>query len=156
MNKKRTTPSPSEIDHLDSLLQEIIQAEVYHLGSYDHSVRRYDKRINMYGGTGFVYLLQMFEEGELVNNRIGAYMILPTAVDSCGFHTHGTRNEQEIYLVVHGQGKYLEKDDWESEVRTYPLNKGNLTTMRGDAFHAVKNTSDEPLIIFVLTTNEPE
>ncbi len=109
----------------------------------------------MYGGDGTVYLLQMFEEAELVNNRIGAFMILPTSSDSCGYHTHGTRHEQEIYLILNGEGEYLEKDDWEASPRSYTLEKGNLTTVRGDAFHAVKNTGNEPLIIFVITTNEP-
>jgi mannose-6-phosphate isomerase-like protein (cupin superfamily) len=156
MSKKRTTPSPEEIDQLDSMLKELLNPKVYHFGSDDHSVKRYDKRTNMYGGTGVVYLLQMFNDDELVNNRIGAYMILPTSEDSCGFHTHGTRNEQEIYLLVHGQGEYLEKKNWDSEVKSFPLEKGNLTTVRGDAFHAVKNTGDQPLIIFVITTNEPD
>lgn len=155
MSQKRTAPSKDEIDHLDSLLKKIMHPTVYHLGSYDHSVKRYDKRTNMYGGSGVVYLLQMFNEDELVNNRIGAYMVLPTNNDSCGFHTHGTRNEQEIYLVVHGKGEYLVKDDWESDVSTHPLIKGNLTTVRGDAFHAVKNIGNQPLVIFVITTNEP-
>jgi|AntRauTorcE11898_2_1112593.scaffolds.fasta_scaffold14697_1 mannose-6-phosphate isomerase-like protein (cupin superfamily) len=156
MSKKRTDPTADEIEFLEDLIQEVINPKIYHLGSEDHSVKSYDKRVNMYGGTGEVYLLQMFNEDELVNNRIGAYMILPSADDSCGFHTHGTRNEQEIYLVMHGKGEYLEKDNWESEERSHLLEKGNLTTVRGDAFHAVKNTGDEPLVIFVITTNETE
>jgi hypothetical protein len=36
-------------------------------------------------------------------------MILPANQDSAGFHTHGNRKEQEIYIVVHGEGEYLEK-----------------------------------------------
>lgn len=145
-----------EQELLDGLISPFINPVVYHYGSDLTNVKRYDKRENMYGGEGTVYLLQMFEEAELVNNRIGAFMILPTSGDSCGFHTHGTRKEQEIYLVVNGEGIYLEKDNWESEVRSYSLEKGNLTTVRGEAFHAVKNKGDEPLIIFVITTNEPE
>jgi mannose-6-phosphate isomerase-like protein (cupin superfamily) len=156
MSRKRTAPSTEDIDYLDSLFNGIIRPKVYHLGSDNYSVKRYDKRTNMYGGNGVVYLLQMFNEHELVNNRIGAYMILPTSSDSCGFHTHGTRNEQEIYMVVHGRGEYLVKNDRDSEVKTYTLEKGTLTTVRGDAFHAVKNTGDQPLIIFVITTNEPD
>jgi len=155
-SRKRTAPTPDEITYLNSLLQEVLEPKVYHLGSKDHSPKRYDKRTNMYGGTGDVFLMQMFEDEELVNNRIGAFMILPTSKDSCGFHTHGTRNEQEIYLVLHGQGIYLEKDDWDSKPRTFSLQKGNLTTVRGDAFHAIENTGDQPLVIFVITTNEPQ
>jgi mannose-6-phosphate isomerase-like protein (cupin superfamily) len=151
----RTALTPSEKENLNKILESIIHPAVYHYGSDRTTVARYDKRDNMYGGKGVVYLLQMFEDGELVNNRIGAYMILPEKGVSAGFHTHGTRNEQELYVVISGEGEYIEKDDWESEPRTYPLQPGNLTTVRGDAFHSVINISDQPLVIFVITTNEP-
>jgi oxalate decarboxylase/phosphoglucose isomerase-like protein (cupin superfamily) len=151
----RTDLTPSEKSRLNELLESIIHPMVYHYGSDRTTVVRYDKRENMYGGEGVVYLLQMFEDNELVNNRIGAYMILPEKGVSAGFHTHGTRNEQELYVVISGEGEYIEKDDWESEPRTYPLQPGNLTTVRGDAFHSVINISDQPLVIFVITTNEP-
>lgn len=55
---------------------------------------------------------------------------------------------------MHGKGEYLEKESWDDEERIYPIQKGNLTTVRGNAFHSVRNTGDEPLIIFVITTNE--
>ena len=151
----RTDLSDAEKSELLSLITPHIDPKVFHLGSDRTEVARFDKREKMYGGEGTVYLLQMFEKGELVNNRIGAFMILPTGNDSAGFHTHGTRNEQEIYMVVHGVGEYLEKDTWESKERIYTIQKGNLTTVRGEAFHSVRNTGDEPLIIFVFTTNEP-
>jgi len=151
----RSDLSDTEKSELLSLITPHIDPKVFHLGSDRTEVVRFDKREKMYGGIGTVYLLQMFEEGELVNNRIGAFMILPTRQDSAGFHTHGTREEQEIYMVAHGKGEYLEKDNWESTERIYPIQKGHLTTVRGDAFHSVLNTGDEPLIIFVITTNEP-
>lgn len=152
----RTEPTSAEIKWLTGLIESHITPTVHHLGSDRTTVARYDKREAMYGGDGVVYLLQMFQEGELVNNRIGAFMVLPEAGTSAGFHTHGTRNEQELYLVLHGQGIYKEKDDWESAPRTYPVSAGSCTTVKGSAFHAVENCSDEPLIIFVITTNEPE
>ena len=151
----RTSLTKTEKEELHELLETIIQPTVYHFGSDRTGVARYDKRENMYGGEGVVYLMQMFEEDDLVNNRIGAYMILPEKGVSAGFHTHGTRNEQEVYVVISGEGKYFEKDDWESDARSYPITAGNLTTVRGDAFHSVVNTSDSPLVIFVITTNEP-
>lgn len=150
----RTDLTPSEKQRLDELLDSIIKPVVYHYGSDRTKPARYDKRINMYDGEGVVYLLQMFEDSELVNNRIGAYMILPEKGVSAGFHTHGTRNEQEVYVVISGEGEYREKDEWKSEPRSYPLHPGNLTTIKGDAFHSVTNTSDQPLVIFVITTNE--
>jgi len=151
----RTNLTSSEKKRLNNLLSSIIDPKVYHYGSNRRDVARYDKRVNMYGGEGIVYLLQMFEENELVNNRIGAYMILPDKGTSAGFHTHGTRSEQEIYVVISGEGEYMEKDDLESVPRSYQIKSGHLTTIKGDAFHSVTNTSDEPLIIFVITTNEP-
>jgi oxalate decarboxylase/phosphoglucose isomerase-like protein (cupin superfamily) len=108
----------------------------------------------MYGGSGTVYLLQMFAEEELINNRIGAYMVLPTGEDSVGFHTHGDRSEQEIYVVMRGHGTYLEKDHAEAEPRSYSIEKGTITTIRGQAFHAVRNEGEGALIIFVVTTFE--
>lgn len=151
----RTEPTSSEISWLNNLLEPYIIPRVHHLGSERTSVARYDKRKAMYGGKGVVYLLQMFQEDELVNNRIGAYMVLPENGVSAGFHTHGTRKEQELYVVIHGRGLYKEKDEWESTPRTYPVSTGSCTTVRGAAYHAVENTGDEPLIIFVITTNEP-
>lgn len=109
----------------------------------------------MYGGNGVVYLLQMFEEAELVNNRIGAYMILPKKGTRAGFHTHGTRNEQELYIVIHGEGLYFVKENWESAINTVEIQKGSVTTIRGNGFHSVENSGNEPLNIFVITTNEP-
>ncbi|HKL15741.1 MAG TPA: cupin domain-containing protein [Balneolaceae bacterium] len=151
----RENLTSSEKKQLDELLSSAINPKVIHYGSNRTDVARYDKRVNMYGGDGTVYLLQMFEENELVNNRIGAYMILPEKGTSAGFHTHGTRGEQEIYVVIAGKGEYLEKDYRESDQRSYQIQPGHLTTIKGDALHSVTNTSDEPLIIFVITTNEP-
>jgi len=155
MKRTRKELSEKEKQMLNELVEASIQPDVYHLGEEPRNVVRYDKREQMYGGSGTVYLMQLFHEGELVNNRIGAYMILPNRDDSSGFHTHGTRNEQELYVIVSGEGEYHEKDDAHGDVRTYPVTRGNVTTVRGDAHHAINNTGDEPLIIFVITTNEP-
>ena len=156
MKRERKPLSKKEKSELDSLLDSILDPSLFHYGSDRREVARYDKRENMYGGNGSVYLLQMFNKGELVNNRIGAYMILPEKGDSVGLHTHGNRKEQELYVVVHGYGIYSEKDSEEGDVRNYGIKKGSVTTVRGNGYHAVKNSGNEPLVIFVITTNEPE
>ncbi|MFO7799481.1 cupin domain-containing protein [Rhodohalobacter sp.] len=156
MKRERKPLSKKEKSELDNLLDSILDPTLFHYGSERREVARYDKRDNMYGGSGTVYLLQMFSKGELVNNRIGAYMILPEKGDSVGLHTHGTRKEQELYVVVHGEGIYSEKDSEAGKVRNYDIKKGSVTTVRGEAYHAVKNSGNEPLVIFVITTNEPE
>lgn len=155
MARKRLPLSPREKERLDALLAEVLDTTVHHYGTEPRSAVRYDKRKEMYGGTGTTYLLQLFAEEELVNNRIGAYMVLPNAGDSVGFHTHGDRAEQELYVGMHGRGTYLEKDSDAAAPRSVPIERGTVTTIRGDAYHAVRNEGEIPLIVFVITTNEP-
>jgi mannose-6-phosphate isomerase-like protein (cupin superfamily) len=118
------------------------------------SLRRIDKREPMYGGDGVVYLLQMFDVGELVNNRIGAYMVFLNKGDQAGFHEHGGRKEQEVYVCLHGQGEYTERQgmDKDGPTRTTTLKKGSITAIKDDGYHSVRNTGEEPLIVFVITT----
>jgi len=154
ISSKREDVSESEMAYLNSIMERHLSLSTIHFGETPRKVVRYDKRSNMYGGDGIVYLLQMFADGELVNNRIGAYMILPTSKDSIGFHTHGSRKEQELYIILEGNGEYLEKRELEAVERNYSVEKGNITTIRGKGFHGIKNTGNSPLIIFVITTNE--
>lgn len=152
---KRVAPTEEEKEELLSWVEKTLDLKTYHFGQSERKVIRYDKRPKMYGGNGTVYLLQMFEpENELVNNRIGAYMVLLTQQDSVGFHTHGARKEQEVYVVMSGEAMYKEKKDNKSEVSTMKLRKGNITTIKGNGFHSVENIGAEPLIIFVITTYE--
>ena len=150
----KTAMTTEEISTLENLVEKYLDPSVFHLGAGKRKAARYDKRVQMYGGEGIVYLMQLFYPNELVNNRIGGYMILPTSADSCGFHTHGTRKEQELYVVIHGEGVYQEKADGQSEPKTFQLSKGNVTSIKGKALHAIRNTGEEPLIIFVVTTYE--
>lgn len=114
-----------------------------------------EKRDPMYGGNGVVYMLSVFEKGELVNNRIGTYMVLLNKGDQAGFHEHGTKKEQELYVLVHGEGEYIEREGQDKITRKFNLKKGNVTSIQGDDnYHSIINTGDEPLIIFVVTTYE--
>lgn len=126
-------------------------------GKPQRSVINIEKRDPMYGGNGVVYMLSVFEKGELVNNRIGLYMVLLNKGDQAGFHEHGTKKEQELYVIVHGEGEYMERVGENDITRKFNLKKGNLTSIQGDNnYHSIINTSDEPLIIFVATTYEPK
>lgn len=124
-------------------------------GKPQRTVIDVEKRDPMYGGNGVVYMLSVFEKGELVNNRIGMYMVLLNKGDQAGFHEHGTKKEQELYVIVHGKGTYMERVGLENITRKLDLKKGNLTSIQGDDnYHSIINTGDEPLIIFVVTTYE--
>ena len=115
-----------------------------------------EKRAPMYDGNGVVYMLSIFEKGELVNNRIGTYMVLLNKGDQAGFHEHGTKKEQELYVLVHGEGEYIEREGLDKITRKFSLKKGNVTSIQGDNnYHSIINTGDEPLIIFVVTTYQP-
>jgi oxalate decarboxylase/phosphoglucose isomerase-like protein (cupin superfamily) len=114
-----------------------------------------EKRNPMYGGAGVVYMVSLFEKCDLVNNRIGVYMVLLNKGDQAGFHEHFSRKEQELYVIVNGEGKYIERIGQAQEIRTFTLKKGAVTAIQGENnYHSLINTGDEPLIVFVVSTYE--
>lgn len=132
-----------------------IDLSVVPFGKPVRTVLEVEKRDPMYGGDGVVYMLSLFEKGELVNNRIGVYMVLAKKGDQAGFHEHGSKKEQELYVIVHGEGKYIEREGLEHETRSMILRKGSVAMIQGnDNYHAIINTGNEPLVIFVVTTYE--
>lgn len=138
-------------------VKEYIDIEVYPFNKPSNQVLSIEKRDPMYGGNGTVYMLSVFQKGELVNNRIGVYMVLMNKGDQAGFHEHGSKKEQELYVVLHGKGLYCERIGSSNTVRESSLEKGNITSIQGDNnYHSITNTGAEPLIVFVVTTNEPK
>jgi len=150
------TDITAENNEIIKLVSQYIDLSVTPFNKSERTVVRVDKRDPMYGGNGIVYLLQMFDEGELTNNRIGAYMVFLNKGDQAGFHTHGTRNEEELYIVIHGEGEYLEMTKKDGIIRKKNLKKGSITAMSGEGFHSLTNTTDSILIVFVITTNNPK
>lgn len=145
----------AEKKHVIDQVSKYIDLSVVPFGKPVNSVLDVEKRDPMYGGNGVVYMLSLFEKGELVNNRIGVYMVLMNKGDEAGFHEHGTKKEQELYVVVNGEGKYTERVGVDNITRSLTLKKGNVTSIKGDDnYHSVVNTGDTPLIIFVVTTYE--
>ena len=143
-----------EANQVIEKVSQYIDLGVVPFGQDKRSVVRVDTRKPMYGGEGVVYLLQMFDVDELINNRIGCFMVFLNKNDQAGFHDHGPRNEEEVYVVMHGEGIYSDKAGADGEVRETKITKGNITAVSNEGFHSVQNTSDEPLIIFVITTNK--
>lgn len=148
----------SEGAEFDQVIQEVskyIHLYIMPFGKEERTLTRIDKRENMYGGNGTVHMIQMFEQKELANNRLAAYMILLNKGDESGFHTHYERNEEELYVVVHGTGEYRERTGTEGPVRKKILQKGDITAISSIGYHSIENTGNEPLIMFVITTNNP-
>lgn len=144
-----------EFEHVIQEVSKYIRLYVMPFGKDERTFTRIDKRENMYGGNGTVHMIQMFGQKELANNRLAAYMVLLNKGDESGFHTHHERNEEELYVVVHGTGEYRERTGAEGPVRTKTLQKGDITAISSTGYHSVENTGDEPLIMFVITTNNP-
>lgn len=144
-----------EFDHVMQEVSKYIHLYVMPFGKEERTVARIDKRENMYGGNGTVHMIQMFEQKELANNRLAAYMVLLNKGDESGFHTHNERNEEELYVVVHGTGEYRERTGTEGSIRKKMLQKGDITAISSIGYHSIENTGDEPLIMFVITTNNP-
>ena len=119
------TDITAENNEIIKLVSQYIDLSVTPFNKPERTVVRVDKRDPMYGGNGIVYLLQMFDEGELTNNRIGAYMVFLNKGDQTGFHTHGTRNEEELYIVMHGEGEYLEMTKKDGIIRKKKTKKRN-------------------------------
>ncbi|UTX48417.1 cupin domain-containing protein [Chryseobacterium sp. MA9] len=145
----------AEFDHVIQEVSKYINLYVMAFEKNERTITQMDKRENMYGGNGTVYMLQMFAQKELAHNRLAAYMVLLNKGDESGFHTHNQRNEQELYVVIHGTGEYLERTGIGGPIRSKILQKGDITAISSIGYHSVKNTGDEPLIMFVITTYNP-
>lgn len=145
-----------EFDHVIREVSKYIHLYVMAFEKEERAVVRIDKREKMYGGNGTVYMLQMFEEKELANNRLGAYMVLLNKGDESGFHTHKEKEEEELYVIVHGTGEYRERTGTHGLQRKKTLRRGDITAINSVGYHSIENTGNEPLIIFVITTNNPE
>jgi oxalate decarboxylase/phosphoglucose isomerase-like protein (cupin superfamily) len=146
----------NEKKHVLETVSKYIDITLTPFGKPRRTVIDIEKRDPMYNGDGVVYMLSIFEKGELVNNRIGNYMVLLNKGDQAGFHEHGTKKEQELYVLVHGEGEYIEREGLDNITRKFNLKKGNITSIQGDNnYHSIINTGDEPLIIFVVTTYQP-
>ncbi|SIT09062.1 Cupin domain-containing protein [Chryseobacterium ureilyticum] len=144
-----------EFDHVIQEVSKYIHLYVMPFGKKERSLTRIDKRENMYGGNGTVHMIQMFDQKELANNRLAAYMVLLNKGDESGFHTHNERNEEELYVVVHGTGEYRERTGTQGSIRKKMLQKGDITAISSIGYHSIENTGNEPLIMFVITTNNP-
>lgn len=146
-----------ENERILDILSNYIDLTVVPFGKPVRTVLEVEKRDPMYCGAGVVHMLTLFEKGELVNNRIGNYMVLMNKGDQAGFHEHGSRKEQEVYVIVNGQGEYIERTGEDNITRKMILKKGAVTAIHADNnYHSIINTGDEPLIIFVITTYEPK
>ena len=98
-----------------------------------------ETRENMRGGEGKVELGHWFVSENFGGKvRLCARLTLPPGA-SIGSHAH--EGEDEIYVVMSGNGKIFEDGEW------ITISPGDaILTGKGDS-HSVKNDGTEPLVI---------
>jgi len=98
-----------------------------------------EDRANMRGGAGTVRLEHWFKQDDFkANVRLCTRMVIAPGA-SIGEHAHEA--DDEIYIVLSGQGRILEKGAWQE------IHPGDAILTGNGASHSVENTGGEPLVI---------
>ncbi|MFA7173323.1 MAG: cupin domain-containing protein [Kiritimatiellia bacterium] len=98
-----------------------------------------EKRQNMRGGKGSITLEHWFKADDFgAKVRLCCRIIIAPGA-SIGTHIH--ENEDEIYIVISGQGMIEENGEW------VPITAGDAILTGDGGSHGVKNNSDAPLVI---------
>ena len=98
-----------------------------------------EDRANMRGGAGTVRLEHWFRSGDFkAKVRLCARMVIAPGA-SIGEHSHEA--DDEIYIVLSGQGRILEDGAWQD------IRPGDAILTGNGASHSVENTGDAPLVI---------
>jgi mannose-6-phosphate isomerase-like protein (cupin superfamily) len=93
------------------------------------------------GGVGHVSHLHFIN----AKNRPDSTRVAMAAINtipvgsSLGFHIHD--NDEEVYLILEGQGLYTD-----SNRQQYPVKTGDFTLARQGEGHALLNTGETPLV----------
>lgn len=74
--------------------------------------------------------------------KMAARMTLPPGA-SIGFHLHP--EDEEVYYILSGQGRYTDADGQSS-----PVGPGDLTLTRAGEGHGLANEGREPLVFFAV------
>ena len=93
------------------------------------------------GGTGQVEMLLSICEStqpeQTCFQMAGQVTLEPGS--SIGIHTH--KQNEEIYVIISGQGLYTDNNG-----ESYPVAPGDLTLTRKGESHGLSNTGQQPLI----------
>lgn len=98
-------------------------------------------RPNMRGGDGEVVVTNLMDAQEMAHTRLFSTLTLERG---CSIGEHDHVNETEYYWILAGEGIVTEKDG-DHRVRV-----GDLVVTGGGASHAIRNESEETLILLAL------
>jgi len=137
-------------------ISRYIDITITPFGKPKRSIIEVDKYKTTPENTSVIYKVSLFEKGNFTTNQVGTYIILLTYGDRIEYHDYKKKVVEEHYIIVHGEGKYIEKTNEYDIARESNVQKGNITSNQGENnYHSFVNTGDEPLIIFVVTVHEP-
>ncbi|MCL1921956.1 MAG: cupin domain-containing protein [Kiritimatiellaeota bacterium] len=98
-----------------------------------------EDRVNMRGGKGTVRLEHWFRQDDFkAKVRLCTRMVIAPGA-TIGEHAHEA--DDEIYIVLSGQGRILENGEWQD------IRPGDAILTGNGASHSVENTGDAPLVI---------
>jgi mannose-6-phosphate isomerase-like protein (cupin superfamily) len=97
-----------------------------------------EKKDNLRGGQGTITFTHYLEPDTQKYARMLAEMSLPPGA-SLGYHQH--ENEAEYYIVHSGSG--IVNNNGEET----PIRSGDVMVTADGAFHSIKNTGTEPLVL---------
>jgi mannose-6-phosphate isomerase-like protein (cupin superfamily) len=98
-----------------------------------------EERANMRGGKGSVRVEHWFKpENFKAKVRLCARLVIPPGA-SIGEHLHEA--DDEVYIVLSGKGRILEKGEW------VDIATGDAILTGNGASHSVENTGSENLVI---------
>ena len=98
-----------------------------------------EDRENMRGGQGTVRLEHWFKPDNFkAKVRLCTRMIIAPGA-TIGQHAHEA--DDEVYIVISGTGRILEKGEW------VDIAQGDAILTGNGASHSVENTGTEPLVI---------
>jgi len=102
-----------------------------------------------------VYMISLYDYQEFSAIRIGTCLALLKTGNEIEFYGTHDRKEPEHYIVLHGEGEFIELADEYTMVKRSILQKGNRTSnQEKDNYHYIINTGYDPLIIFVSASQE--
>ncbi len=98
-----------------------------------------EERANMRGGQGTVCVEHWFKpENFKAKVRLCARLVIPPGA-TIGEHAHEA--DDEVYIVLAGKGRILEKGEW------VEIAIGDAILTGNGGSHSVENTGTEPLVI---------
>lgn len=110
---------------------------------YENMVK--EKRTNMRGGEGEVFITHIAEKDYLLHSRLMAFITIPKGA-SIGKHDHN--KEIEYFIILKGEGLVVEDNN------EYKVKPRDVVITGGGSSHSIKNCGKEDLEMIAVIITE--